>query len=131
MHQGFEKLIARVIPLVFGVMGLAMVIFLWSAPFGEFGSPPLFFRIFGTLIAIVFMLVGFGGAILGNDPRAMVRRLGDRYGARPSSSPPAASKPGYECPNCHARLDQDADVSPQGDVKCTYCTRWFNVHTGA
>ena len=53
--------LARLVPFVFGLIGVTVIVFLWSQPFGEFGSPPLFFRIFGSLIASVFILVGFGG----------------------------------------------------------------------
>jgi DNA-directed RNA polymerase subunit RPC12/RpoP len=34
----------------------------------------------------------------------------------------------YECDHCGAKLDKNADVSPSGDVKCTYCNKWFNIH---
>ena len=34
----------------------------------------------------------------------------------------------YECTRCGAPLQDRADVSPSGDVKCQYCDAWFNVH---
>jgi hypothetical protein len=34
----------------------------------------------------------------------------------------------YQCKNCGAALGEKADVSPSGDVKCTYCNKWFNIH---
>ncbi|HVE59795.1 MAG TPA: hypothetical protein VNB22_23485 [Pyrinomonadaceae bacterium] len=34
----------------------------------------------------------------------------------------------YQCKNCGAALGEKADVSPSGDVKCSYCNKWFNIH---
>ncbi len=34
----------------------------------------------------------------------------------------------YECLNCGADLGKGVDVSPSGDVKCEYCSKWFNIH---
>ena len=39
------RFIGGVFGLVFLGVGVSVIIFLWSAPFGEFGSPPLFFRV--------------------------------------------------------------------------------------
>ena len=112
--------LARLAPFVFGLIGVTVIVFLWSQPFGEFGSPPLFFRIFGSLIASVFILVGFGGAFF---PQTI--------GRLPRTGAAGHSKAGgrYQCPNCSAALERGADVSPSGDVRCTYCERWFNVHS--
>ena len=38
-----------------------------------------------------------------------------------------SEKIGYKCEHCGAGLDEKADVSPSGDVKCTYCKKWFNI----
>lgn len=34
----------------------------------------------------------------------------------------------YNCDQCGAALGDNADVSPSGDFKCTYCGKWSNVH---
>lgn len=34
----------------------------------------------------------------------------------------------YHCDQCGAVLGDDADVSPSGDFKCTYCGKWSNIH---
>ena len=34
----------------------------------------------------------------------------------------------YQCPACGARIQEGDEVSPKGDVKCPYCTGWFNIH---
>ena len=119
-------LIGRAVPFMFGLIGLTVCVFLWAAPFGEWDSPPLFFRVFGTLIASVFMIVGFGSAIAGPKMMSGVRSLAKRGRAQRGGSEPA--RVGYECPNCGSSLQSGADVSPSGDVKCTFCDRWFNIH---
>tara|TARA_R110002072_G_scaffold233795_1_gene391382 strand:- start:62785 stop:63210 length:426 start_codon:yes stop_codon:yes gene_type:complete len=138
MMSLFPRLMA-VIP--FGI-GMTVLIFLWSAPFGAFGSPPLFFRVFGSFIALAFVLTGvaiFVGAGRIGDPRRMAQSLQELRKEldatqRPVNSSSAqsdtATKPkvGYDCPKCGAALGKDADVSPGGDVKCGYCERWFNIH---
>lgn len=125
----------------FGI-GMTVLIFFWSAPFGEFHSPPLFFRVFGSFIALAFVMTGIGifvGAGKLGNPRSMAQKLQEMQkelsanqpeaGASPTQSGDAApSKVGYDCPNCGAALGKTADVSPGGDVKCGYCERWFNIH---
>ena len=34
----------------------------------------------------------------------------------------------YQCPACGARIQEGDEVSPKGDVKCPYCTGWFNIY---
>lgn len=109
---------------MFGFIGLALLIFLWSEPFNKFGSPPLFFRIFGSFIAIGFMAVGFGMPL----SALKQRQLMDDVGATETEDVPPAR--GYKCPNCGAGLGQQ-EVSPSGDVKCGYCQKWWNIHRPA
>lgn len=107
---------------IFGFIGIAVIVFLWSADNG-FHSPPLFFRIFGSLIALGFVAMGFGV------PLTLLRRAKDldkqpgARGHRPLASPAAH----LHCPACGANVGQ-AEVSPGGDVKCGYCHGWWNVH---
>ncbi len=72
------SLLPRLMAIIpFGI-GMTVLIFLWSAPFGEFGSPPLFFRVFGSFIALAFVLTGiaiFVGAGKIGDPRRLAQRL--------------------------------------------------------
>ncbi len=106
---------------IFGFIGITVFIFLWTAR--GFGAPPLIFRLFGSFIAIAFMIMGFGM------PLSILLKGGK------SSTPDvfqhpgrAASKPGtYDCPSCGANVG-NADVSPSGDIKCSYCHEWWNVH---
>lgn len=116
---------------VFASIGVVTIIWLWAQPFGAFGSPPLFFRVFGSLIAIAFVAMG-GGSLVGViaspgpfganvDPTQPLQ--GD-----PVDRPASSSGVGYTCPSCGATLSDKADVSPLGDVKCTFCDRWFNIH---
>jgi len=124
------RLVAGGVPLVFGAIGVTVAVSLWSEPADAFGAPPLFFRIFGTLIASVFMLVGFSGAYLGFAGRARPQRAARRSWGRGRAPRPASpdGQRGYTCPNCDAALKSKADVSPSGDVRCSYCDRWFNIH---
>lgn len=106
---------------LFGGVGLTVLAFLWTAQ--GFGAPPLFFRLFGSFIALAF--VAFGGTMI----------YGSLHGSpavdlSASSTPPSqpANKGSYTCPHCSGGLETGADVSPHGDVKCSYCDRWFNIH---
>lgn len=108
---------------------MTVLVFLWGAPFGEFGSPPLFFRIFGSFIALAFVAMGGTvclGSILGKGlgpgqiPRDALPTADD--------SPPPVSESGYRCPHCGAPLGDGIDISPHGDAKCGYCNCWFNIH---
>ena len=111
-----------VIPL--GI-GLTVLGFLWLTPFDEFGSPPLVFRIFGSFIALAFVL--FGGGMIAASFRAQgLRPPGLDLGS--SLEPPQTGSVGYQCSHCGAPLGDQADVSPHGDVKCAHCGRWFNIH---
>lgn len=131
---------AKAIGIVpFGI-GMTVLGFLWLTPFNQFGSPPLFFRIFGSFIALAFVMTGvaiFKGAGMhpGNHLHGnfnQMRRSMGRPGPVDGPAEPSASSEtpqvGYDCPNCGAALGDDADVSPGGDVKCVYCKRWFNIH---
>lgn len=116
---------------LFGIIplgiGLSVLGLLWLTPFNEFGSPPLFFRIFGSFIALPFLFIG--GALLAAK-RSALKNASFRVGAAPPSLDSAAGSVGYQCAHCGAALDKEADVSPHGDVKCAHCGRWFNIHKG-
>jgi len=116
-------------------IGITVIAFLWGAPFGEFGSPPLFFRVFGSFIALAFVMVG-AGILFGGAMKARSRifdRLADAARRQPQQDREedhTSDRPSgrYTCPRCGAPLADGADVSPHGDVKCAYCTSWFNIH---
>ena len=120
------RIIGGVFGFVFFAIGCTVLIFLWSQPSGGFGSPPLFFRVVGSLISLAFVAMGGGvcfSALTGRGPGARFQQsLGQRFGGA------AGSGRSYECPRCGAPLSEGADVSPSGDVRCTFCNAWFNVH---
>jgi hypothetical protein len=125
------RIIGGVFGFVFFGIGLTVIGFLWGAGFDEFGSPPIFFRIFGSLISLAFVTIGgltLVSAVLGRNLLGSPRR--PLKGEEPASAAmrPATSTGRYECPHCAAGLADGAEVSPLGDVKCAYCDRWFNIH---
>lgn len=127
---------AKFLGLIFGLIplgiGITVLIFLWGVPFGEFGSPPLFFQVFGSFVALGF--VAFGGAACygalagGRHLSALAALARTDPSAAPTESSPTPARSGYICPQCSAPLQDGAEVSPHGDVKCTYCKCWFNIH---
>lgn len=104
---------------MFGFIGLAMLLFVWTQTDRDF--PPLIFKLVASFIAIAFMAMGFGAPI-----SALKRRLmaDGASTAEPPAPPPTR---GYQCPHCGAGLGQQ-EVSPSGDVKCSYCQKWWNIH---
>ena len=108
---------------IFGFIGLSLIIWLWTAE--GFGAPPTIFKIFGSFIALAFMALGFGmpASVLMNKDKLMSP-------ADPVSNPNPRKKkaPGtYDCPNCGANVGK-VEVSPSGDLKCSYCNEWWNIH---
>lgn len=124
MDNQFARLFG-IIPL--GI-GLTTIGFLWGTPFGGFGSPPLFFRIFGSFVALGFVLVG-AGILFGNPSSRLGASVGGRHeeDAGPTGEHPRGDS-AYTCTHCGAPLAEEADVSPHGDVRCPFCKGWFNVH---
>lgn len=112
---------ARFVPFIFGLIGVLVIVSVWLV--NGFGEPPLFFKLFATLIASVFCAMGFGGAFYGPKLNGgFGRGLGRRLGRR------RAGEQGYTCPHCQGGLESKTEVSPSGDVKCAFCERWFNIH---
>ncbi len=125
LHQSITKgarLVGTVFGCVFVGIGVSVLGFLWSQPFGGFGSPPLFFRIFGSFIAIPFVAIG------GFIAYSSITGIGMRKWKSNSSSSVNEKQGVYSCPNCNAPLSGSLDVSPHGDVKCGHCHGWFNIH---
>lgn len=108
---------------MFGFIGLGLFIFLWFGT--ERGFPPLIFKLFGSCIAIAFMAMGFGVPITALKGRNILDEDGEQKSSSAGDAPPVK---GYKCPNCGAGLGNQ-EVSPSGDVKCTYCHKWWNIHT--
>ncbi len=111
--------------VVFALIGLTVLGFVWGAPQGEFGSPPLFFRVIASFIAVAFVLFGSGFAISALRVGRQVERSFAARQADGAGRSQQATR--YACPSCAAPIGEGAEISPSGDVKCPYCDRWFNV----
>ena len=137
---GAAGAVARLVGAVFGFgfagIGLTVIGFMWFDDDG-FGSPPVFFKLIASFIALAFIAMGgsiaisaiVGGGMLSRHGQAIEQamqraRTQSTLPASPSA-PPAA---GYACPHCGGTLGDKAEVSPMGDTKCAFCGRWFNVH---
>jgi hypothetical protein len=123
-HPPAARIISGVFGFAFLGIGLMTLITLWGAPFGGFHSPPLVFRIFGSFIALVFTVAGGTIAWTAVTSRSALGGLPPI----PSSPPNRGGRVDYTCPKCSAPLTDKADVSPHGDVKCSHCNSWFNIH---
>lgn len=126
------RIVGGVFGVAFGGIGLAVLGFMWGFlggdAFGGFGGPPLFFRIFASLIALPFVAIGGAAliaAITGKAIASTTAGIAQGIATRSSASPAAAC---YECPQCGSPLADRSDVSPHGDAKCGHCGSWFNVH---
>jgi DNA-directed RNA polymerase subunit RPC12/RpoP len=128
------KFLAGVFGLIFAGIGITVIVFLWGAPRNDFFAPPLFFRVFGTFIALAF--VAFGGTMVvaaltsSNGAAKMWQNASDRLedaAERPDDVQQDATSTVYACSQCGAPLAKGTEISPHGDVKCGYCNCWFNV----
>ena len=119
-------LFALIFMSMFGFIGLAVFIGIWFGTARDF--PPLFFKLIASFIAIAFMAVGFGTPISAWKDRHVLDAAvqPETPVAEETDAPPTR---GYKCPNCGAGLGPQ-EVSPKGDVKCTYCQKWWNIHEG-
>src|SRR5688572_23189796 len=129
------RFVGAIFGCVFAGIGVTVIYSMW---FGEMGEDaPTFIKMFASFIALAFVAMGgtlaigsiFGGGMMGNT-QAMIdqmQKLQSAHGAK-ESKPPVTTGPGnYICPSCAATITR-ADVSPLGDVKCTFCRSWFNIH---
>lgn len=128
------RFIGGAMGFIFGGIGLTVLAFLWGTPFDQFGSPPLFFRVFGSFIALAFVVIGGGtfvAAISGSRlsaARTASSRTASQNEPCNGDAPQLTGSLHYSCPSCGAPLGDKIDVSPHGDAKCTYCSGWFNIH---
>jgi hypothetical protein len=119
--NGPQRFIGAVFGFIFFAIGVTVIGFLWTAQ--GFDAPPLFFKLVGSLISLGFITMG--GTVCVSALKGQPLSSGKAAADEQAPGAPAA---GYVCPACGARLGEDADVSPRGDVKCGYCRKWFNIH---
>ena len=131
-----QAILGIVFGLVFFGIGISVMAFVWTER--GFGAPPLFFRIFATLIAIPFVAVGglaaYGSIQVLRGNHAAAEQIADLLQHSGQAKMPddqslgSGSRVNYTCPACGAPLARGVEVSPHGDVKCIHCGGWFNVH---
>ena len=125
--QAAGRFIAGVFGVAFAGIGLSVIGFLWFGDDG-FGSPPVIFKLVGSLIASVFVAVGGTAAYGAITGRGLTPPPQPDAPTAPSPAAPSSPAGSYTCPHCGGGLDRATEVSPMGDVKCSFCGRWFNVH---
>ena len=110
------------LPFIFGPV--AMMSMLWADD--GWGAPPLAMKLAGTAICAAVgcagLLMAFK-ALTGEAPQIKQTALDSQR----ELSTRQSNELDYACDNCGASISADADISPSGDVKCTYCNSWFNV----
>lgn len=121
LPQGPPRFLGMLFGFVFAGIGVTVLGFLWSLD--GFGAPPLFFKIFGSFIALAF--VGVGGGLFYS---AFKNKPRDASAFSSANAGSMALGKNYSCPSCGSRLGAQSEVSPKGDVKCSYCAKWFNIH---
>ncbi len=133
-----QRIIAIAFGAAFGGIGLSLLGFMWLSDHNEFGTPPLFFRVFASFMAIPFVAIGgatFYSGLTGNlisHPRNLandlLQQLADsNIGNAPKK--PAETKDNLDCPHCGSPTGDAADISPSGDVKCGHCRNWYSVRS--
>lgn len=126
------RLVVGIFGLVFLGIGLTVIVSLWAVPRGQFGAPPLVFRLVGSFISLAFVTFGafmVFAAITGRTLAGAGRGAGGGYMVDDAERS-GPSSCGYSCPHCGAPLAEGSDISPHGDVKCAHCNCWFNIHGG-
>ena len=94
--------------------------------------------VFVTIISRVFSRRGTVDRVMDMAEEQVRRNHEQRFGSRRRLRPseqgaPAPSQGGeagamdFQCDHCGATAEGPMDLSPSGDVRCTYCGKWFNV----
>ena len=127
VQESEGRFVAGVFGVISFLVGLLVVVWMCSQPLGEFGSPPLFIRLFFSLIAVAFM-AAVGTTVWGVffGPRLGIGSLLDKAKTLAEAQDQDSAKPGSY--NCGATLKSDAEVSPHGDVKRSFCDARFNLY---
>jgi DNA-directed RNA polymerase subunit RPC12/RpoP len=127
-----SAIVGVVTGIAFFGIGLAVLFFMWGGG-GGFHDPPMFFKIFASLIALPFVAIGatiavgsFKALTGGDSVSSTINQLKDS--ATGTTEEPPGGHTAYVCPRCGAPLAENADVSPHGDTKCGHCGGWFNIH---
>lgn len=147
-----ERFVAGLVGLGILSIGIVVLGFVWVTP-----GIPFRVRIFGSVVAIIFGIGAGGGTICaaiagdGEDNRVdgsvnddfdedvfeydvegdefVDDEFVEEFDPGTMFVERTASKSdNYSCDACGTLLASQADVSPHGDVKCSQCGRWFNIH---
>lgn len=140
---------------IFGLVGIVLLVSFWrpdrgfmqsdlsrsfgivhghSSPSGglpdsSLSGAPAFFKLMGSLVAFGFII---GSAVMLRVIWSRKLKVGPAAMHGSISPAPAegnSSQQGLDlqCDHCGAGLEVSTEISPSGDVKCSYCKRWFNV----
>lgn len=114
-------------------VGITLLCGLWFGG-SPFDGAPFFFKVMGSFVALMFLLVGSGFLFAKISPESQMKAMVDQLQRLQQENSSAANtetkvaQGGYQCSACGATLESNAEVSPHGDVKCEHCGRWFNIH---
>jgi len=98
----------------------------------------IFLVVFGAIIFRLFSGRGTVDRVMDLAEEQVRRNHEQRFGSRRRLHAPEESSPlpsqgegggamDFQCDHCGATADGPIDISPSGDVRCTYCGKWFNV----
>jgi len=130
------RLILGLFGFAFAGCGIAVLRMLWLPPANRFDLFDVVSKIIFSISALVFFLA-FGVVLLflaifckfGPATRADFDKFNQTEAeGLPNDSAAPSSPVNYSCSHCGATLMNQADVLPLGDVKCSFCHKWFNIH---
>jgi len=98
----------------------------------------IFLIVFVTIISRVFSGRGTVDRVMDLAEEQVRRNHEQRFGSRRRVRPSEQDAPpptqggedgamDFQCDHCGATAEGPMDLSPSGDVRCTYCGKWFNV----
>ncbi len=90
------------------------------------------FGAFGLIFLLPFIVVPIVIVVsairMSSFQRNVFRRIGDEQSTRITNmKKPNKHYIKTSCDHCGAKCIDSSDISPSGDLRCSYCNQWFNV----